>query len=218
MKNIVIISADRCGSTALQQHILGNNLNNDSMVWLGECFNTKMSQNVPYNPEKYPPKSVINSINQGTGKNVIVKILLTYSNYDNRFLEIKSDQNIFFHRNLFDSSLSRAIAQQTGTWFRFQHTPETTVEKIEIPVEVFEEKLEWRLSCYGNHIDDIIKWHNIFYRYENFNFNKKVNIRKNPDKEKQIINYAELKEAYKNYKVFIDQIEEKISKCKEFIL
>ena len=73
MKNIVIISADRCGSTALQQHILGNNLNNDSMVWLGECFNTKMSQNVPYNPEKYPPKSVINSINQGTGKNVIVK-------------------------------------------------------------------------------------------------------------------------------------------------
>ena len=63
--NIVIISADRNGSTAFQHNILGSNFNNNDLLWMGECFNLNNDSGQPgswYNPA-YTPKDVIQTVN-----------------------------------------------------------------------------------------------------------------------------------------------------------
>ena len=208
--NIVIISADRNGSTAFQHNILGQNLNNDRILWMGECFSQDAEKNQPpawYNPLIHSPQRVIDTVNVGTGKSVLLKIQITYPNFDNTFLDIKAKRKIFFHRNLFDSTLSRCIAQTTGKWW---WTKESNNDKsVSITEEFFLSRLDWRIEQYTAHIDAVLEWANEVYTYEKYNYNQNLFLKPNKDKKEVVENYEELYNLYKE-KTIIKTIEEKI--------
>jgi len=208
--NIVIISADRSGSTAFQHNLLGPIFNNNTILWLGECFSQDSGKGQPpkwYNPKLYNPKQVIDIVNIGTGKSVLVKIQITYPNFSNDFLNISSKRKIFFHRNLFDSTLSRCIAQKTGKWLSLQE--KQNVENIEISEEFFLSRLHWRIEQYMKHLDNVLEWSNEIYRYETYKYSKNLFIKKNKDKKLIVKNYDKLKKIFEKQKD-IKIIENKI--------
>jgi hypothetical protein len=208
--NIVIISADRNGSTAFQHNILGQNLNNDKLLWMGECFSQDAEKNQPpawYNPNKFTPKETIKTVNIGTGKPVLIKIQITYPNFNKNFLEITAERKIFFHRNLFDSTLSRCIAQKTGKWWWNEESNKD--KSVLIPEEFFLSRLEWRIDQYIHHIDAVLDWANEIYTYENYNYDQTLFLKPNKDKKEVVKNYNDLYKLYKE-KNSIKEIEEKI--------
>lgn len=210
--NIVLISADRNGSTAFQQDLLGANLNNDHVLWLGECFSQDPQKDQPpswYDPDRIKPKDVIDTVNIGTGKSVLLKIQITYPNFSSDFLEINATRRIFFHRNLFDSTLSRCIAQKTGHWFKFD---DETYQDLNIPVDFFIARLEYRIERYQSSLDDVLLWANEVYRYETHSYGPNLKTKPNPNKKDKVANYDEL------YRWYLDQpeiheIENKILPC-----
>ena len=205
--NIVIVSADRNGSTAFQHNILGPNYNNDDLLWLGECFSQDHEKGQPpvwYNPSVYSPKNVINTVNIGTGKSVLLKIQITYPNFNKTFLDIQAERKIFFHRNLFDSTLSRCIAQTTGKWWWTQEKDQV----VNISKEFFISRLEWRIEQYTKHIDSVLSWANEIYTYETYTYNENNPIKRNKNKKTVVENYNELKNVFDNYD--ISRIENKI--------
>jgi len=208
--NVVIISADRNGSTAFQHNILGQNLNNDRLLWMGECFSQDAEKNQPpswYNPNIIDPKNTIETVNVGTGKPVLIKVQITYPNFNNSFLEITAKRKIFFHRNLFDSTLSRCIAQKTGKWWWNQESNNDT--SVLIPEEFFLSRLDWRIEQYVKHIDNVLEWTNEVYTYETYNYNQNLFLKPNKDKKQVVKNYNELYNLYAA-KDIIKTIEEKI--------
>jgi len=208
-KNIVIISADRNGSTAFQHNILGANFNNDDLLWMGECFSQDHEKGQPpswYNPSVYSPRTVIDTVNMGTGKSVLLKVQITYPNFNKSFLDIRAERKIFFHRDLFQSTLSRCIAQTTGKWW---WTQEEGKQPVNIDLEFFVSRLEWRIEQYYKHIDNVLSWANEVYRYETYNYSVDNLIKKNKDKELVVKNYKELYDIFLSRKE-IAVIEEKI--------
>lgn len=211
--NIVIISADRNGSTAFQHDVLGRNLNNDKILWMGECFSQDPEKNQPprwYDPVTYKPKDVINVVNHGTGKSVLLKIQITYPEFNTDFLDINATRKIFYHRNLFDSTLSRCIAQKTGHWFKFSN--DDGYDDLTIPEDFFLSRLEYRIEQYNKHIDSVLEWANEVYRYESYKYSPKLTIKRNPDKSNTVKNYNKLYNLFAKYRDIID-IESKVQSC-----
>lgn len=210
--NIVIVSADRNGSTAFQHDLLGANLNNDHLLWMGECFSQDPNKNQPtswYDPVGFRPHDVISAVNAGTGKNVLIKIQITYPNFSSEFLEIAATRRIFFHRNLFDSTLSRCIAQRTGHWFRFD---DESYDDLNIPLDFFSSRLQYRIGCYQTHLDAVLAWANEIRRYELHEYGQGLSIKPNPSKQNKVVNYDELYDHFRSYGE-IDQIEHKVNAC-----
>jgi len=208
--NVIIISADRNGSTAFQQTIFNIKQNQDSHhVWLGECFSNDASKGLPnswHNPN-VSPADVIEHFNKGTGKGAYLKIQITWPNFNKLFFDIPAQRKIFLHRNLFDSTLSRCVAQLTGKWFTYNDSKKST-DRIVIDKEFFLSRFEYRLDRYLKHIDQILEWKNEYYRYENYNYESVKDMRKNRDKKDVVINYDELFDIYQKY----SEIED-IEKC-----
>lgn len=208
--NIVIISADRNGSTAFQHEVLGPNLNNDRLLWMGECFSQDPNKNQPpswHNPDALDPKKTIETVNIGTGKPVLLKVQITYPNFNDSFLEIAAKRKIFFHRNLFDSTLSRCIAQTTGKWWWNQES--TSDSSIIIPQDFFLSRLDWRIEQYNRHIDSVLDWANEVYTYEKYNYNKDLFLKPNKDKKQVVKNYNQLYNLFLNNQL-VETIENKI--------
>lgn len=207
--NIIVMSADRNGSTAFQQSIFKISQNQDfKHVWLGECFSNDDSKGLPmpWYDSTIAPKDVIEHFNKGTGKGVYLKIQITWPSFNDKFFEIPANRRIFLHRNLFDSTLSRCIGQLTGYWFT-DSTSQQNTNTIIVPVDFFKARLEYRIDKYSEYIDKIKNWKNEFYRYETYNYsNSNTNIKKNVDKKSLVINYDQLFDIYKTYSV-IDEIE-----------
>lgn len=211
--NIVIISADRNGSTAFQHDVLGRNLNNDRLLWMGECFSQDPEKNQPpswYDPNTYKPKNVIDIVNKGTGKGVLLKIQITYPEFNNEFLNINANRKIFFHRNLFDSTLSRCVAQKTGHWFKFDNSDR--YDPLDIPVDFFISRLDYRIEQYNKHIDSVLEWAGEVYRYENYKYSRNLETKPNPDKSNTVKNYNQLYDVFTSYRE-IDVIEAKVQSC-----
>jgi hypothetical protein len=207
--NIVIISADRNGSTAFQHNILGSNFNNDSLLWMGECFSQDSAKGQPpswYDPA-YTPKDVIQTVNVGTGKPVLIKVQITYPNFDKSYLDITAKRKIFFHRNLFDSTLSRCIAQITGKWWKHQES--ITDNVVRIAPDFFMSRLDWRIEQYQRHLDSVLEWANEVYRYETYSYLDDNIIKPNKNKKDVVENYNELYDLF-NENTDIKKIEEKI--------
>ena len=219
--NTVVITADRNGSTAFIESIKKNNFNLTSEINLGECFSQDYEDNprYPYRPgaqnaeprpkfwneQMYSPPQVIDAINIGTGKRVILKSLITWQNFNESYFDIKAKRKIFLYRNMFDSTLSRCLAQKNGIW---QNDASTDMHTI--PEDYFIEKLEWRIQSYNKFIDQIIYWTNEIILYEKYKFKKDIRIRKNTDRKYIINNYDNLKKIYNRYSNIIDTIEKKI--------
>ena len=180
---------------------------------MGECFSQDSEKGQPpqwYDPT-ITPKQVIQTVNCGTGKPVLIKVQITYPNFDNTYLDITAKRKIFFHRNLFDSTLSRCIAQRTGKWW---WTEEHENEHAVIPVDFFIPRLEWRIEHYQEHLSTVLDWSNEVYRYENFDYDDDNPIRPNKDKQLVVDNYTELKNKFLEYTA-IAEIESKI--CSKII-
>lgn len=196
--NVVIISADRNGSTAFQHNILGSsNFNNAQLLWMGECFNQDSDKGqLPgwYDPT-YAPKDVIQTVNIGTGKSVLIKVQITFPNFNKSFLDIPAERKIFFHRNLFDSTLSRCIAQITGKWWWEQESAADSV--VNIPIDFFMSRLNWRIDQYQLHLDGVLEWANEVYRYETYTYRDNNIIRPNKNKKDIVENYDELYNLFK---------------------
>jgi len=207
--NIVIISADRNGSTAFQHDILGSNFNNNDLLWMGECFNLHNDSGQPgswYNPA-YTPKDVIQTVNIGTGKSVLIKVQITFPTFDKGYLDIPAKRKIFFHRNLFDSTLSRCIAQITGKWWKHQES--ITDNVVRIAPDFFMSRLDWRIEQYQRHLDSVLEWANEVYRYETYSYRDDNIIKPNKNKKDVVENYNELYDLFKE-NTDIKKIEEKI--------
>lgn len=211
--NIVILSADRNGSTAFQNDIKPMSQNQDYFIFLSECFSQDENKNQPpvwWDSIMYPPAKVIETINKGTGKSVSLKIQITWPNFNCNYFDISAKRRIFLHRNLFDSTLSRCIAQQTGLWHTLiDESP--TIKNVCIGLDFFKLRLEYRIEKYLNAIPYIYDWANEFYRYETYNFTKNLHIKPNPNKEKYILDYKDLFDLYKSYSE-VNYIESEIKK------
>jgi len=220
--NTVVITADRNGSTAFIESIKKNKLNLSTVeINLGECFSQDYEENPRYpyrqgsqnaegraefwNEQIYSPAQVIDAINIGTGKRVILKCLITWQNFNNSYFDIKAKRKIFLYRNMFDSTLSRCLAQKNGYW----HNDEST-DMHTIPEDFFIEKLEWRINRYNIFLDQILDWTNEIILYEKYNFKKDIIVRKNYDRKTIVKNYDNLKEIYRSYANAIDNIEKEI--------
>jgi hypothetical protein len=204
--NIVIISADRNGSTAFQYNIFSPGLNNndENYIWIGEGFHSN-SENIK--TKKCTPKEVVYSINHGTHKSVVLKSQITYPDFNRGFFDIEASRKIFLHRNLFDSTLSRCIAKTINRWHNINNED---YNKLEIPIDLFKNTLEYRIEKYSLYIDDILKWAEEIYKYENFKFEKNLSMKKNPDKNKKVNNYFELYDVFSKYEE-VNVIEDKIN-------
>lgn len=211
--NTVILSADRNGSTAFQNEIQPMSQNQDYFIFLSECFSQDKNKNQPpawWEPSSYSPAKVIETINKGTGKSVSLKIQITWPNFNNNYFDIIANRRIFLHRNLFDSTLSRCIAQQTGLWHTLTNES-PNVKNVSIGLDFFKSRLEYRIEKYLDAIPYIYNWANEFYRYETYKFTKKIHIKPNPDKKQYVLNYKELFDFYNSYSE-IDYIETEIKK------
>ena len=209
-KNIIIISADRNGSTAFQKSIFKIPQNQDAHhVWLGECFSNDKGKGLPNNwyDESIKPKDVVEHFNKGVGKGVYLKIQITWPNFNYDYFDIPAERRIFLHRNLFDSTLSRCVAQLTGEWFTFKNSTIPS-NKIIIDLDFFKSRLEYRLERYVKYIKTINQWRNEYYRYETHNFDNMLDLQKNQNRKQVVDNYDELFDLYKQY----NEIEE-IEKC-----
>jgi hypothetical protein len=204
--NIVIISADRNGSTAFQYNIFSPSLNNndENYIWIGEGFHSN-SENIK--SKKCTPKEVIYSINQGTHKSVVLKSQITYPDFNRGFFDIEASRKIFLHRNLFDSTLSRCIAQTINRWHNLN---DEDYAELEIPIKMFKDRLEYRIEKYSLYIDDILKWSEEFYKYEELKFKENLFIKTNPDKKQKVKNYFELYDLFLKYDE-VNTIEDKIN-------
>lgn len=203
--NIVIISADRNGSTSFQYNIFNPGLNNndEEYLWLGEGFhsNSNKSQKI-----KYSPKEVVDTLNHGLHKSVILKSQITYPNFNNSFFDIPATRKIFLHRNLFDSTLSRCIAQTINRW---HNTKDKDYDSLEISLDMFKDRLEYRIEKYLMYVDHIIDWANEFYVYDSITYNKDSFIKKNPNKKQKVKNYNQLYDLFLKYNQ-IKEIEKKV--------
>lgn len=213
--NTLVLSADRNGSTAFMQDLKTNlNLNGDFEIFLGECFSQDSKKNQPpswWDPEGVPPSKVVDYINRGTGKSVILKLQITWPTFNNTYFNINATRRIFFHRNLFDSTLSRCIALRTGRWFTHRdETPETSINTITIPEDFFTIRLEYRIEQYIKNMQYIQNWCNEWYRYETYNYCKNLIIIPNLDKNLVVNNYQKLKSIYNTY-YEINEIENMIN-------
>lgn len=213
--NIILISADRNGSTAFQEGLKIGGPNGDTQIFLGECFSQDPVKNQPplwHNPTVATPKDMVETVNKLTGKPVLIKIQITYPNFTKEYLEIPASQKIFLHRNLFDSTLSRCIAQQTGKWWWYQ---ESNVDSsIIIPPEFFLSRLHWRIEQYTLHIDNVLEWTNKIYRYEDYNYSDKIALKPNKDKKQVVKNYSKLYNLFlkeKNIEIIENKICSKIT-------
>jgi len=90
--NTVVITADRNGSTAFIESIKRNNYNSTVEINLGECFSQDYGNPSPkfWNEQIYKPPQVIDAINIGTGKRVIVKCLITWKNFNESYFDINT--------------------------------------------------------------------------------------------------------------------------------
>lgn len=225
--NTVVIAADRNGSTAFIESIKRNNYNHTTEINLGECFSQDYENNprYPYRPgshnadprphfwneQIYKPSQVIDAINIGTGKRVILKCLITWQNFNNSYFDIKAKRKIFLYRNMFASSLSKCLAQKIGTW----HNDMSTDVHI-IPEDFFISGLEWRIKRYNKFLDQILDWTNEIVLYDEYHFKEDISIKKNPDRKKIVSNYDDLKEIYNNkYANTVNDIEKEILLAKK---
>lgn len=199
--NIVVLSADRNGSTAFMEHLkteVVHNLNGDYNVWLNECFSQDSDKNQPphwWDPHRFPPSDVIDAINKGTGKRVILKLQITWPLFNKSYYDINAGRKIFLHRNLFDSTLSRCIALKTGYWFTFKHGHQSPTN-IAIEPEFFEERFSYRLERYTENLGYILDWCNEWHRYDEFNYDPSIMLKPNPDKRTVVDNYDQLYQMY----------------------
>lgn len=199
--NIILISADRNGSTAFQEMLTPRRLNGDYEVFLGECFSQDPDKQQPpswYDPVNYGPKLLVETVNKATGKPVVLKAQITYPNFSLEILEIPAARKIFLHRNLFDSTLSRCIAQHTGHWFTNINDTVNT-DQIEIPLDFFISRLEWRIERYSVYLTSVLEWCNELYCYETYNYKVNLSIKPNNDKKFIVKNYDELKNKFLSY-------------------
>lgn len=206
--NIIIISADRNGSTAFQKSIFKIHQNQDDQhVWLGECFSNDKGKGLPnsWYDKSLKPKDVIEHFNKGVGKGVYLKIQITWPNFNYDYFDIPAKRRIFLHRNLFDSTLSRCVAQLTGQWFTYDHT-NTITEPIEINEKFFRSRLEWRIEKYMLYLDSICKWKNEFYLYDTHDFSNVTDMKKNQNRKDIVKNFDYLKKVFEEY-TEIDKIE-----------
>lgn len=205
--NTVVITADRNGSTAFIESIKRNNYNSIVEINLGECFSQDYGNPSPkfWNEQIYKPPQVIDAINIGTGKRVIVKCLITWKNFNESYFDIKSKRKIFLYRNMFDSSLSNCLGQKIGTWHNDMSTDTHTISK-----EFFITVLEYRIKKYNKFLDKILDWTNEIVLYEEYNFKRNIPLRKHPDRKKIVSNYDDLKEIYNEYAHTINTIENDI--------
>ncbi len=197
VKNIVVISADRNGSTAFMHEVQRNKSDNcDHEIFLGECFSQDPEKSQPpvwWSPEKYSPAKVVDTINYGTGKPVILKIQITWSNFNSSYFEINAFEKIFFHRNLVESTLSRCIAQLTGVWH--QKNDGTTPKKsapIYVDPEYFLERFNYRLERYEKYLEDIFTWSTCVVNYSNFRYSTENPILRNSHQSQRVQNYEEI--------------------------
>lgn len=211
--NIILLSADRNGSTAFMDKLkTSTNLNGDFEIHLGECFSQDIAKEQPpswWKPNEYKPSEAIKFLNYSTGKNVLLKLQITWPTFDKSLYEIEAKRKIFLHRNLFDSTLSRCIALQTGRWFTFT-TDEPDPPQIEIDEEFFKIRLEYRIEKYLENLDYISNWCNEWHRYENIDYEGKPQTIRNPKKTSIVKNYKHLYKIFKNYKQ-IGVIEKEIN-------
>ena len=219
--NTVVISADRNGSTAFIESIKRYNYNLTTEINLGECFSQDYEDNprYPYKPgsqnaeprpefwneQIYSPPQVIDAINIGTGKRVILKCLITWQNFNESYFDIKSKRKIFLYRNMFDSTLSRCLAHKIGIWQNDMST-DTHI----IPEDFFISKLECRIQSYNKFLNQVLDWTNEIILYEEYEFKKDISLKKHPDRIKIVSNYNDLKEIYREYSYSIDAIENDI--------
>jgi hypothetical protein len=211
--NTILISADRNGSTAFQETLKPRGLNGDYEVFLGECFSQDPDKNQPpswYDPDNYRPLQLVETVNKATGKPVVLKAQITFPNFTTEFLEIPAQRKIFLHRNLFDSTLSRCIAQLTGHWFTSVDNNVNT-EQVEIPLDFFISRLEWRIDQYLMYLPAVLEWCNELYCYETYNYNTNLSIKPNTDKKFIVKNYDELESKFLSYQ-HISQINSLIDK------
>ena len=203
--NIVIISADRNGSTTFQYNIFNPGLNNndEEYLWLGEGFHSNSNQ---LQKTKYSSKEIVETLNHGLHKSVILKSQITYPNFNNSFFDISATRKIFLHRNLFDSTLSRCIAQTINRWHNIK---DKDYDSLEISLDMFKDRLEYRIEKYLMYVDDIIEWANEFYIYDNITYNKDSFIKKNPNKKQKVKNYNQLYDLFLKYNQ-IKEIEKKV--------
>lgn len=203
--NIVIISADRNGSTTFQYNIFNPGLNNndEEYLWLGEGFHSNSNQ---LQKTKYSPKEIVETLNHGLHKSVILKSQITYPNFNNSFFDISATRKIFLHRNLFDSTLSRCIAQTINRWHNIK---DKDYDSLEISLDMFKDRLEYRIEKYLMYVDHIIDWANEFYIYDNITYNKDSFIKKNPNKKQKVKNYNQLYDLFLKYNQ-IKEIEKKV--------
>lgn len=201
--NVVVMSADRNGSTAFMENLKGSlNLNGDYEIYLGECFSQDPEKNQPtswWDPSAVTPRQTIDFINRGTGKRVMLKLQITWPNFDNSYFDINAERRIFFHRNLFDSTLSRCVALKTGKWFTGHDEEYNDDSTIKIPEDFFILKLEYRIEQYLKYLEQIRKWCNECYRYESYNYKDDLIIKPNLDKTRLVDNYYKLKYIYHSY-------------------
>lgn len=224
--NTVVITADRNGSTAFMQSIKIDNYNLTSEINLGECFSQDYDDNPMHlykpgsqnseprpefwNEQMYSPPQVIDAINIGTGKKVILKCLITWKNFNESYFNIKAKRKIFLYRNMLDSSLSKCLALKTGDW----HDDMNTNTHI-ISEDSFISELKTRIRKYNKFLDQILDWTNEIVIYEEYRFKKKISLKKHPDRKMIINNYNDLKEIYHEYSYSIDAIEKEILLAKK---
>lgn len=211
--NIVVVSADRNGSTAFMDELpKSGSLNGDFEIVLSECFSQDAAKNQPPNwwdPTGYPPAKVIEYLNRGTGKSVLLKIQITWPNFDLSYLEIEATRKIFFHRNLFESTLSRCMAQTTGHWHSLRGEDTQPYPETRIDLDFFESRFLYRIEQYEKFIDPVLHWCNEIYHYETYKFAPQNILQTNPKKQASIVNYSELKNfALQNQRAL--SIEKKI--------
>ena len=223
--NTVVITADRNGSTAFIESIKIDNYNLTYEINLAECFSQDYDDNPRYeyktgqnsrprphfwNEQIYKPSQVIDAINIGTGKKVILKCLITWQNFNELYFNIKAKRKIFLYRNMFDSSLSKCLAEKTGEWHNDVGTDTHT-----IPEDFFTDILEWRIERYSKFLDQILDWTNEIVIYEEYKFKEDISVKKHPDRKMIVSNYNNLKEIYRKYSYSIDAVEKEILLAKK---
>lgn len=214
--NIIVLSADRNGSTAYMENLKKTSkytLNGDYEVFLSECFSQDEGKNQPphwWDPVNFPPDEVVRAINFGTGKRVVLKLQITWPTFDSTYYKINASRKIFLHRNLFDSTLSRCVALKTGHWFTDLNSEQNT-GLVHIDADFFKSRLDYRIERYIQNLDYILTWCNEWIRYENYNYQNDLRIKPNIDKQLVVENYNELYDLFQS-RAEIKVIEKEISK------
>lgn len=194
---VQIISEPRSGSTSLYYEI-EQGIN---QIDLCEPFQRQLRWNSISNQKIYDTIEQIQKTKNKVMKNHIEFYNQIDKNLRNKLFSMKGIKVALLRRNLFEQTISFALAEELGSW----GSGKLRKIKLNIHVNDFQYIMEYLIegkstfNTYIKHFSYLIYYEDIFWPSQN---------KKNPSKSEGVLNMEELKDFYNSY---MKQNEKKIN-------